>query len=417
VRARGPRCQAPARTCVARLVTPGAGEEGDLDPVVLGQALLQAGTAGPGSTVDALRALLSSTSLATDLTLYLVDYRLSVLLPVEPRAGTLLRPESVDGPGVGAAYRRQRTEAQAAPAGVLLHVPVTVRGQRLGVLTVTFPGPPPPHEQRAARSVALAAAYLLLEAGTGSDVYELGRRRGRLSLAAEMQWQLLPARAFRTPSFYVAGHLEPALRVAGDAFDFAVDDDTLTLAVVDATASGGAGVTRGSGRSAALLSTLAVTALRNARRAGLPLHEQAALASDMVYQHARGEQHASVLLLQLDAGTGTAQAVDAGSGALVRLRSGTTARQELDRQPPLGMLDDARYHSEPVDLAAGDRAFVLDDSDVKDLARAMNVLEQTRAERPRPTPPEAVRRVVAALLPVEQREDDTTVVCLDWSRP
>ncbi len=416
MRARGPRCQAPARIRSARHVTPGAAE-GDLDPVVLGQALLQAGTTGPGSTVDALRALLSSTSLATDLALYLVDYRLSALLPVEPRPGTLLRPESVDGPGVGAAYRRQRSEVQTAPAGVLLHVPVTVRGQRLGVLTVIFPGPPPPHEQRAARSVALAAAYLLLEAATGSDVYELGRRHGRLSLAAEMQWQLLPARAFRTPNFYVAGHLEPALRVAGDAFDFAVDHDTLTLAVVDATASHGAGVTRGSGSSAALLSTLAVTALRNARRAGLPLHEQAALASDMVYQHARGRQHASVLLLRLDAGTGSAQAVDAGSGALVRLRSGTTARQELDRQPPLGMLDDALYHSEPVDLAAGDRAFVLNDTDVEDLARAMNVLDQTRAERPRPSPPEAVRRVVAALLPVEQREDDTTVVCLDWSRP
>ncbi len=31
----------------------------------------------------------------------------------------------------------------------------------------------------------------------------------------------------------------------------------------------------------------------------------------MVYQHARGRQHASVLLLQLDARTGTAWAVDA----------------------------------------------------------------------------------------------------------
>ena len=63
-------------------MTPGPAQEGDLDPVVLGQALLQAGATGPGSTVDALRALLRSTSLATDLTLYLVDYRLSALLPV-----------------------------------------------------------------------------------------------------------------------------------------------------------------------------------------------------------------------------------------------------------------------------------------------------------------------------------------------
>jgi len=402
-------------------VTPGAAEEGDLDPVVLGQALLQAGTAAPGSAVDALRALLSSTSLATDLTLYLVDYRLSALLPVEPLAGTLLHPEPVDGPGVGAVYRRQQAEAHTVPAGALLHLPVTVRGQRLGVLTVTFPGPPPAHERRAARSVALAAAYLLLEAGTGSDVYELGRRHGRLSLAAEMQWQLLPARAFRTPSFYIAGHLEPALRVAGDAFDFAIDDNTLTLAVVDATASRDAGSSHspgGSGSSMALLSTLAVTALRNARRAGLSLDEQAALASDMIYQHTRGQQHVSVLLLQLDARTSSAQAVDAGSGALVRLRSGTTTRQELDRQPPLGMFNDARYHNEPVDLTAGDRAFVLDDSSRADLGRALDLLQQMLHEQPRPAPPEAVRRLVAALLPhQQQREDDTTIVCLDWSDP
>jgi len=125
-----------------------------------------------------------------------------------------------------------------------------------------------------------------------------------------------------------------------------------------------------------------------------------------------------VLLLQLDARTRTAQAVDAGSGALARLRAGTTARQELDRQPPLGMLDDARYHSEPVDLAAGDRAFVLDDTSSADLARALDLLAQTRHERPPPVPPEAVRRLVATLLPhQQQREDDTTVVCLDWSPP
>lgn len=97
MRARGPRCQPPHGTRVTCLVTPGQAEEGDLDPVVLGQALLRAGTTGPGSTVDPLRALLNSTRLATDLTLCLVDYQLNAVLPVAPRAGALLRTGPVDG--------------------------------------------------------------------------------------------------------------------------------------------------------------------------------------------------------------------------------------------------------------------------------------------------------------------------------
>lgn len=163
------------------------------------------------------------------------------------------------------------------------------------------------------------------------------------------------------------------------------------------------------------LSTLAVTALRNARRAGLPLHEQAGLTSDMIYAHARGEQHASVLLLHLDAARGTAHAVDAGSGALVRLRDGTVLRKELDRQPPLGLLDDNRYSSQSVDLAGGDRVFVLTDTDGRNLRRALDRLERTAHERPPAAPPEAVRQLVATLLRDRQPDDDTTVVCLEWS--
>jgi len=106
----------------------------------------------------------------------------------------------------------------------------------------------------------------------------------RLGLAGLIDGRLLLAAGPGLPhSQLLHRRLPRALPVAGDVFDFAIDDDTLTLAVVDATASRGTGRHGSSGSSTPLLSTLAVTALRNARRAGLPLGEQAALASDLIY--------------------------------------------------------------------------------------------------------------------------------------
>jgi serine phosphatase RsbU (regulator of sigma subunit) len=71
-----------------------------------------------------------------------------------------------------------------------------------------------------------------------------------MGLAAEMQWQLLPPLTFVTPRVVIAGLLEPAYEVAGDAFDYALNGDTAHLAVIDPvghdiTASVLAGVTEG----------------------------------------------------------------------------------------------------------------------------------------------------------------------------
>lgn len=49
------------------------------------------------------------------------------------------------------------------------------------------------------------------------------RRRGRaMSLSAGMQWDLLPPLSARTAGALIAGMLEPAYDIAGDAFDYAV---------------------------------------------------------------------------------------------------------------------------------------------------------------------------------------------------
>jgi serine phosphatase RsbU (regulator of sigma subunit) len=225
-----------------------------------------------------------------------------------------------------------------------------------------------------------------------------------------MQWQLLPARAFKTRRFYIAGHLEPALRVAGDTYDFVVDDHTLTAAVIDASRTDGA---------PSWPTTLAITALRNARRSGLPLYEQASLASDVVWAQRGGRDHVSATLLHLDAHIGRASIVHAGSPDLLRMRDGQVYAHTFDPQTPLGMFEGTRYSEQRVDLQPGDRIYLLTDGAVAHDHTLPDLLAllSTADYGPEQSPPETVRRLIGTLLGGrDEPDDDITVVCLDWLR-
>ncbi|MDT0478188.1 hypothetical protein RM863_39385, partial [Streptomyces sp. DSM 41014] len=67
----------------------------------------------------------------------------------------------------------------------------------------------------------------ILVAERDTDVYQRARRTTRLTLAAEMQWQLLPARACTAAEFAIGAQLEPAYSIHGDNFDWAADADEL----------------------------------------------------------------------------------------------------------------------------------------------------------------------------------------------
>ena len=68
---------------------------------------------------------------------------------------------------------------------------------------------------------------------------------------------LLPPLAMTAPQVEVAGILEPAYDVAGDSFDYALNDDILHMAMIDAM---------GHGLDAATMATVAIGAYRHARR-------------------------------------------------------------------------------------------------------------------------------------------------------
>ncbi|MFG2634483.1 PP2C family protein-serine/threonine phosphatase [Streptomyces sp. NPDC048362] len=394
------------------------GEDGDAvdtsEPVPSAEGALRA--APPHALVATAGRLLAERFGARDVTLLLADYGLTVLQPVTrlPYTGDPISAQ--DGPA-GTAFTTQNpvVEVTADPATQLVHLPITVRGDRLGVLTIRMPDTAvDPGTVLRLGDFATALGHEVVTAGRETDLYLQARRTRRLTLAAEMQWQLLPGRGCARDEYVIGAHLEPAYAIGGDNFDWSTSADHLTLTVTDGM---------GRGIEASLLTSLAVGALRNARRAGLDLADQACLADQALYSQYGGKVYASTLLLRFDLATGMVRAVDAGSPRLYRQSGTTVERVELDAQMPLGMFEDTLYEEQTFRVRSGDRLVVLS-SGVHSTRSAAGeefgeaVLRQILSATRRSTPHEAARSVVAALIEHVGTEDlvsDAAVVCLDWT--
>ncbi|GAB3944281.1 hypothetical protein GCM10027614_34260 [Micromonospora vulcania] len=200
----------------------------------------------------------------TEAELFQVDYRLSQLLP-------LTEGDPITGPG-HPAWRSFDHQSPILAEGVGWF-PVSMRGERRGVLRLA-PVPDDSTVLGELAEIATALAHELAAVSAGTDVYRAARRSQRLTLAAEMQWDLLPGRSRIRPAFSLAGQLEPAYAVRGDSFDWSDDGSRLWLSTINGN---------GEGVAASLLTSLATHALRNARRAGLSLADQAALADQALH--------------------------------------------------------------------------------------------------------------------------------------
>ncbi|MBL7254380.1 PP2C family protein-serine/threonine phosphatase [Paractinoplanes lichenicola] len=294
-----------------------------------------------------------------------------------------------------------------------LLLPLTTWGDRLGVLRIELTETLTSELRAEITTIADELALGLRAADKDTDRYRQIVRRQRLTMAAELQWDLLPGRSLSDERFRLAGQLDPAYAMFGDHYDWAVTDDRLTLTVLNGA---------GDGIEAALLTTIAVNAMRNARRSGAGIVEQAELASDAIYSRHGGKSHVATLLLEIDLTGGTIEAVDAGSPKALIAREGDVRAVSLEQQLPLGMFGDSRYETQKVQLEAGDRLLVVSDG-VHAAApggRApygeSGLLTALRRTRLQP-PSEAVSTVIRALRDYhdgDDQEDDAVIVCLDW---
>ena len=216
---------------------------------------------------------------AWDPVVYLADFAHQVLFPL----AVGVAEQDVAGTMAGRAFTTGQPVTSQRDGSVRIWVPVVEQTTRTGVLAVTVPRAGP-QVLAQAELLGVFAGLVVAAAARVSDVPYVRRRGRAMSLPAGMQWDLLPPLSARTAGALIAGVLEPAYDIAGDAFDYAVNGADLHFAIFDGL---------GHGIGSTLLTGLAVGAYRHARRAGAPVTDmhtavEAALAGyydDVLVRH------------------------------------------------------------------------------------------------------------------------------------
>ena len=145
---------------------------------------------------------------------------------------------------------------------------------------------------------ASVIAELVMTKTMYGDSIVRARRTSPMTLAAEIQWSLLPPLTFVELLDHASPvALEPAYEVAGDSLDYAVDAGMARFAVFDGM---------GHGIVSAQLISLVIAAYRNARRGGQSLTDTAAHIESAVNDVFGVESFATGLLCELDTDTGRA---------------------------------------------------------------------------------------------------------------
>ena len=384
----------------------------DEDPI---RALVRASHHLPADRLGTVVARHARGLGALDAVVYLADHAQHELVPVRGEDVPDRPVLTIDGSVGGRAFRRVapvRSPAEDAPATVWL--PLLDGAERIGVLEFVVPGALPPAFEDDARSFASLVAELAVTRDAYSDVLSRLRRRRPLTLAAEIQWELLPPLTYASERVVITGALEPTYEIGGDTFDYAVNGSVVEFAVLDAV---------GHGLPAALLTTAAVGAYRHARRAGLDLPAVAAAMDAVVGGQFSGSRFATAAIARLDLETGLLRWVNCGHPDPLLVRDGVLLRPPAcPPARPVGLLAGEPEVCE-VQLRPGDRVLLYTDGVVEARSpdgaffgeeRLADLV--VRAELAGDPPPETMRRLMGSVMEHQagQLQDDASIVLVEW---
>ncbi|CAA9220940.1 MAG: Serine phosphatase RsbU, regulator of sigma subunit [uncultured Acidimicrobiales bacterium] len=393
-----------------------------MPPLSLGRALRIAQGADPAAIPDIVLRIAGEFG-ATDVVVYLVDFAQTTLEPLPDRSTHTEVPKSeeVATTMAGRAFVDQRATSVQRPEGVRLWVPIVEGSDRTGVLAVTV-ADADDDIVRACEDLGVFAGYLIATQARATDIYNLHRRRRSLSLAASMQWDLLPPLVLRTERMTVAALIEPAYEVGGDCFDYALNETVLDLGVFDPV---------GHGMASALIAALNVGAYRHDRRRGQSLEQMHAHLDETMRAQFRDLSFATGQLVRVDMGSGEMTWTNAGHPLPLLLRGGKVI-DEL-RCPPslpwgLGGLEGSAAPT-PVATAAlepGDSVLFYTDGVVEahlpgqeefGVERLVDLVGQHASDQLEPE--EIVRRLVRSVLDYQDDRltDDATLVLFKWNGP
>lgn len=383
-------------------------------PIDYAGALRSAQTVDPAAAVDLVASAAHALG-ATDVRAYLVDFEQRYLEPLPDRSthAELGQTEEVTSTMAGRAFLTRAPVVVERHDGVRVWVPIIEGSDRTGVLALTLPALDPGVLADVC-DLGILAGYLIAAHARCTDVYQLHRRRKAMSLAASMQWDLLPPVVLRSSRCTVAARLEPAYEVGGDCFDYALNGSVLDVGLIDAM---------GHGVASATIASLAVGAYRHDRREGRSLQTMHATMDSTLEGQLGGAAFATGQLAQLHLDTGAFTWVNAGHPCPLLVRNGQVIKQ-LDGPPslPWGLGSVVtEVHDEA--LEPGDGVLFFTDGVVEaestagdefGIDRLADVVGQCASESL--PAEEVVRKIVEVVLEHQHSDlrDDATVVLVEW---
>jgi serine phosphatase RsbU (regulator of sigma subunit) len=353
---------------------------------------------------------------ARKISIYLADLRQQALILLDSHYDEKQSPDeiAIDGSLGGRAYRLG--EPQHGPGDDAAYwLPLSNGAERLGVLKVVSDRDDVAAYEELARHVAM----ILAARRAAGDLIERVRRREQMLVPAELIRSQLPPLAFATARTVFSGVLEPCYAVGGDAFDYAVNGDTVHLALFDAVGHGA----HSGGLRAAVLASVALAAYRNARRSGFDLADTYRHVDRQVSGHDSSGLITGVFA-EFDERTGVLRVISAGHPGGIVLRGGAAvAVLPTPTALPVTMGDLQAPMEIEQALSPGDHVLLYTDgitearSDAGDLfgeERLADFMIQALADGLPLT--ETTRRLIALVMEHQNDilQDDATVLLLRW---
>lgn len=361
----------------------------------------------------------------TDVCVYVADVQGSVLrlltgmgLDVPAPGDCVAEPElPIEGTLAGRAYQYGEIVPVTVRDDLQWWVPMLDGAERLGLVRLTTP-----HDDDQARqdaeSLASLLALLVVTKRDHSDSYARLVRTTPMNVAAEMQWHLMPPRTYADGRVVISAVMEPAYRISGDAFDYALAGPVVHLSIFDAM---------GHDTAAGLAANLAVGACRNSRRQGSDLVDTSERVEELLLEQFRHDSYVTGILADLDTSTGELTWVNRGHHPPLVIRGGRwTSRLTCPPAHPMGTdlklpVTVCREQLEP-----GDRLVLYTDgitearrpgSNEFGLERFSDFLIRRHADG-LPVP-ETLRRLIQAVMEHHEGhlDDDATILLCEWLGP